>query len=62
MTLNLTIITIKKELSKIIARRKRINEDGDENEERKRKTNANAHFDYEFRKTMFCELMEGIIR
>jgi hypothetical protein len=35
MTLNLTIITTKKELSKII--------DGDENEERKRKKNANAH-------------------
>jgi hypothetical protein len=43
MTLNLTIITTKKEISKIIARRKRINQDGDKNEERKRKTNANAH-------------------
>jgi hypothetical protein len=43
MTLNLTIITTKKELSKIIARSMRINQDGVENEDRKRKTNANAH-------------------
>jgi hypothetical protein len=43
MTLNLTIITTKKALSIIIARKKSINQDGDEKEEPKRKTNANAH-------------------
>jgi hypothetical protein len=42
MTLNLTIITSKKELSKLIARGKRINQNGDENEELKRKTNAHG--------------------
>jgi hypothetical protein len=43
MTLNRTIITTKKELLKIIAMRKRINQDGDENEERKTQTTANAY-------------------
>jgi hypothetical protein len=43
MTLNLTIITTKTELLKILARKKRINQDGDEKEVQKRKTNANAH-------------------
>jgi hypothetical protein len=32
-----------RKVSKIIARRKRTNQDGDENEERRRKTNEDAH-------------------
>jgi hypothetical protein len=46
----------KTKVSKIIARRKRINQDGDKNEEKRRKTNENAHGLYTFKKQCIVNL------